>query len=244
LGFVDGQAEVYLTMFTKLIDQFSRNRVTISFLFILAFSLLLAVVFSNRLFGIPVATLMRDTVSLAGVGPWTGLISNVGILFWCASTTLCFATTAVSHQQHNTTNRAFYLASGLLSAFLMVDDFFVLHESFRDYLGFPEKAFYAFYLIFFGLYFLRYGRYILTTDFLLLGLALGFLGASFGLDNFQDQITRFVPFSYYYLIEDGLKLIGIINWFGFFATMFLQTTKGLSVPMPSVTKKSESIRTI
>jgi hypothetical protein len=226
-------------MFAKLIDQFSRNRTSIIILYLIALALLFAVILGNQFFGIPIAMLMRDASSLANVAPWTGFISNVGVLFWCAAMTLCFAATAVSHQQNNLVNRGFFLASGLITAFLMLDDFFVLHESFRDYLGFPEKAFYGLYLIFFALYGVKYGRYILKTDFLLLGLAFAFLGASLGLDNFQDQITNYVPYSYYYLIEDGLKLIGIINWLGYFASMFQQTTSTLTTPTPTVTKRSE-----
>ncbi|MCA9918629.1 MAG: hypothetical protein KC445_11795 [Anaerolineales bacterium] len=214
-------------MITNLKNQVAQHLTAVIILYAFAFVLLLMVYVAGRFMGIPPANLLRDTSSLAEVAPWTGFVSNVGVLLWCATMTICFAGTAVATQQNDLLNYRFFLASGLLTAFLMVDDFFVLHESFRDYLGFPEKAFYAFYLVFFGLYLVRYGRYILTTDYLFLALAFAFLGVSFGLDNFQEMITDFVPVDYY-LLEDGLKLLGIVSWFGFFAVHFKQHIQQIS----------------
>lgn len=207
-------------MIANLFNQIIQNKKLLLALYLPALAMLLLVVIANRLFNVPVAELMRDTTSLAGVAPWTGFISNVGVLFWCAAMTLSFSATAVLHPENKETYRGFLLSSGALTAFLMLDDFFVLHESFRDYLGFPEKAFFALYLLFIGLYLFRYGRLILRTNFLFLGLAFAFLGASMGLDNFQDFIVAYIPYSFYYLIEDGLKLVGIISWFGYFALLF------------------------
>ncbi|MBK7896373.1 MAG: hypothetical protein WAS33_04700 [Candidatus Promineifilaceae bacterium] len=219
-------------MLTNLYKQLNQHLTAAVTLYFFAFSLLLMVYIAGRFVGIPPANLLRDTSSLAEVAPWIGLVSNVGALLWCAAVTVCFAGTAVATQQNDLLNRRFFLASGLLTAFLLVDDFFVLHESFRDYLGFPEKAFYAFYLIFFSLYFVKYGRYILKTDFLFLALGLAFLGASFGLDNIQEIIINYAPIDYY-LLEDGLKLLGIVNWFGFFAIHFNHQIRRIPTPQPT-----------
>lgn len=140
--------------------------------------------------------------------------------------TLAFASASLVYQKpsHNQFY-TFFLASGLVTGYLMLDDLFVLHESFRDYLGFPEKATYAIILLIVAGYLLGYRQAILKTDYFFLIAALLLLGASLGLDNIQYTILSYLPNNAYYLLEDGLKLAGIINWFGYFSGIFSRLVK-------------------
>lgn len=207
--------------FRLLREQVWRHWGKTTVLYLTAVAICLAVVAANYFFGIPVATLVRDPTSLGNLPPWAGAFSNIGILFWCAAMTLAFAGAMLAARQPaNARLYTFLIASGLVTGFLMLDDLFVMHESFRDYLGFPEKASFAIILAVLGVYLLGYGRVILTTDAYFLAAAFLFLGASLGLDNIQYTILNYLPNNAYYLLEDGLKLIGIVNWFGYFLVIF------------------------
>lgn len=214
------------TLFQQLRRQLWRHWGKTAVLNSAAFLFCLLVVIANQLFAIPVASLVRDPTSLGAVAPWTGAFSNIGILFWCAAMTLAFASASLVYQKpsHNQFY-TFFLASGLVTGYLMLDDLFVLHESFRDYLGFPEKATYAIILLIVAGYLLGYRQAILKTDYFFLIAALLLLGASLGLDNIQYTILSYLPNNAYYLLEDGLKLAGIINWFGYFSGIFSRLAK-------------------
>ena len=115
----------------------------------------------------------------------------------------------------NTEHSRFLFFSGLLTLFFLLDDFFVIHESLRDYFGVPENLSYAVYLILLGFYLLTFRKPILNKNIALLILAFAFLGGSATIDIFQKLIIHEIPG--YFFLEDGLKLIGITSWAGYFA---------------------------
>ncbi len=93
---------------------------------------------------------------------------------------------------------------------LGLDDIFLLHESVFPHLGIPEKVVYASYAGFVLLYLLWFYSVILNTEYILLMVALILFFASIVLDNFTPP--GFNP----YLLEDGAKMAGIVNWFFYF----------------------------
>lgn len=110
---------------------------------------------------------------------------------------------------------AFFLYFGFASAFLLLDDFFLIHEQASSF-GFSEKYFFLIYglIIMGGLFIFR--REILASDYLLLVIALGFLGASIGVDVIQSRIEGLIG-EWRILFEDGFKFLGIVGWMGYFA---------------------------
>lgn len=52
--------------------------------------LLLFLVIINIIYDIPVGLITRDPAYIMKAHPFVGLVSNIGVLFWCASATLCF----------------------------------------------------------------------------------------------------------------------------------------------------------
>lgn len=210
--------------------QIWRSRKLILLLYVPTVIGILVVAAVNRGTHIPYSEFMRDTTSLAGVAPWTGIVSNLGVLLWCAAATLCFAGAYLARQRQDFFR--FLLASGCLTLVLMLDDFFVVHESLRDYLAFPEEATYSLYLLCFAGYLFYFGRLILRTEYLLFVVSLFLLGISLGIDIFQEPIQQSLGSSYY-LIEDGFKFAGIVGWFGYFLQLFGQISTQHAAEQPS-----------
>lgn len=161
-------------------------------------------------FGVAVTTLTRDPVAELQGAPYTGIVSNLGVLLWAGAATLCLF--AASQLRSGSEARRFFLFGGALTAALLVDDLFLLHEVVGPlYLGVPEKAVYL------GIGLLTLGflyacrSVILRTEPLLVMAALGL----FGLSVVVDQILP-LSVSTGLVVEDGAKLAGITLWLAYF----------------------------
>lgn len=181
----------------------------------LSYVIILGLLFSVAVIGahynIPVARFTRDPTVILGGRPFTGVISNIGILFWCATSAVCFFSSTIRGKNRNAIASRFLMFSGLLTLLLLLDDLFVLHETiFPIYFHIPEKAVYLGYLIITSMYFLKYRGLIVKTEYSLLFIACGFFGLSMIADIVLPQEGL------EYLVEDGFKLFGIVTWFMFF----------------------------
>jgi len=168
----------------------------------------------------PLWMLMRDPVSIAELPPYTGFLSNLGVLLWCSAGTISlFAAALIRHAHPNPAGARFLFWGGVLTLMLMADDFFTIHEVLAFHGGLPDTLIIGVYAALAGAYFLSFRHYIWTTDFLLLAVALGFLGTSIIVDAFdpKDSVLIFALVGdRYHLVEDGPKLMGIAAWLGYF----------------------------
>ncbi|MDO1448087.1 hypothetical protein Q0590_17570 [Rhodocytophaga aerolata] len=173
---------------------------------------------------IPFNHFTRDPAAITNSNPLYGLLSNIGILIWCASATCCFLTYTIKSNWGSskiTTN--FWLVSGLITSMLLLDDLFMLHEElFPNVLQIPEKAILASYFILIAAYLVNFGKIILKTRFLFLLLAFGLFGISVIAD-----ILNALPF--HFLIEDGSKFLGIVSWAIYFTTNSMKSIKSASI---------------
>lgn len=166
--------------------------------------------------------IFRDVAVIGKVPSYSGFMSQLGLLLWSASTTICFFTYFVLKKREASRKESLntLLFAGLLSGYLMIDDTFMLHEEiFPDYIKFiPEKV----VIILLGiamllfLYFNR--REILQSEYGILLLAYGFFGFSVAIDAIPD---RFYVGSYFFekielFLEDGAKFTAITTWFVFY----------------------------
>ena len=167
---------------------------------------------------IPPEHFTRDPAAIFNGHPFTGVISNIGILLWCSTLAVCLFSSTIIYKLKNSETAFFLLFSGLFTAFLLFDDLLMLHESiFPKYLHIPEKLVYVGYLMGIVLYFIRFTKVILRTDYMLLLIACFFFAFSIGFDMVLPQS------GWEYFLEDGLKLIGIFVWFLYFIrTCFIQ----------------------
>ena len=189
--------------------------------YVILFALLLFVALIGEYFHIPVSKFTRDPTHILNGHPFTGAISNIGILFWCATAAICFFSALIHWKNTKPLNSKFLLFSGLITLFLLLDDLFMFHEIiFPKYLHIPEFAVYSGYLALISIYLLKFKENILKTEYTLLYMALAFFALSMISDVFLLQEDMV------YLVEDGFKLFGIVTWFLFFIrTCFMQTQK-------------------
>lgn len=196
----------------SIISQLESNRSKI--LSILTISLfLIGVVVLLRIWkGIPIGSLTRDITAIAGVPFYTGFFSQIGFFFWIVTATLCIFSAHMSYRRtKNAMFEKFLFLSGLLSLLLCFDDMFLLHEEvFPFILGIPEMAVFTTYGIFVLFLIVKFYPVIIKTDYILLAIAFICFGLSIVLDLIG--IPGFNP----YLLEDGVKMFGIISWFFYF----------------------------
>jgi len=164
---------------------------------------------------IPASFLTRDPASIAGEPAYFGLFSNIGVLFWCAAAAICLFCAVVCQKiARNWQLTLFFLASGCFTTLLLLDDLFLFHERLYPRFLFGETVAFSLYGAILGLLLLCFRRLVATTDFILLLLALGFLGTS----AIADLAFESDP----YLIEAGSKLLGIVSWFAYWSRAALQ----------------------
>ncbi len=190
----------------------------LSISYLLVLGLLVFVALFAAHYSIPVEKFTRDTAVILDGHPFTGVISNIGVLFWCSTLAVCLFASAIHFTRGNTEGSIFLFFSGLITALLLFDDFFMFHdEIFPRYFHISEKVTYAGYLVLVAAYLLKFKEQIFRTDYALLLLAFGFFASSILSDVVlpQEGIV--------FLVEDGFKLFGIVSWFIYFTrTCFIQ----------------------
>lgn len=174
----------------------------------------------------PPRRLTQDPLSIAKLPFYFGIVSNIGILLWCAAAAICFFTAFILRQaQASQKFSKFLFWSGMLTTLLMVDDLFMLHESaFPRLLGVSEKVGIVIYGIAALLYFVTYRRTILKTNWLVLGLSLSWLALSVLLDS-VDIFKQVLGTERQYLAEDGAKFFGIATWMIYYSYICWQVFK-------------------
>ena len=190
-----------------------RKAVASTFLLVHAPTLtLLAVLWFQRT--LDLGDLMRDPASTHGSPLHVGLVSNLGVLVWFSAASVCLFTAAVLVATARR-DALFFLASGLLTLVLALDDFLMLHEFIGWALSVPEAAILGGYGLLTLGWFAIFWRAIRQTDHLLLVLALCLFAFSLLPDvpeiralYFSERLMR--------LLEDGGKLLGIVTWTAYF----------------------------
>lgn len=195
----------------KIISQFQLNRLKILMILTISIFLISLVVLIGIWEGIPFGNLTRDIIQITGFPPYTGFFSQIGIIFWIATSTLCiFSAKMGSKRQRVTGFKRFLYLSGLLTLFLGFDDIFLLHEYVLPYFGISEKVVFAIYGILVISFLVKFYSIILKTDYILLAMAFFFFGLSVFFDLFK------IPGFNSYLIEDAPKMVGIVSWSFYF----------------------------
>jgi hypothetical protein len=178
--------------------------------------MLAAMAVAGVLFQVDMDVMTRDVTATANVHPLTGILSNLGILLWCAAASICaFAAVTLRNVKPGEAFR-FLLCSALLSAYLLLDDFFLFHDELAPrYLGVDEKLVYAALGIAVSAYLIAFWRVILQTHFAVLLLALGFLGSAVVMDALLEPWLRRLG-HWEYFVEDGAKWLGIAAWCSYY----------------------------
>lgn len=160
--------------------------------------------------------LTRDPLVITNAHFYIGMISNIGILFWCAGAAICLFSYAIVKRNNLPRELTkFLLFSGLLTSFLTIDDLFMLHDVvFPEYLYINEYLIYVVYLGIVLSFFIKNLKFIKKTEFIILLAATGFFALSIIFDTLFAELPTF--------IDDIFKLLGIITWFTYFSRLCLR----------------------
>lgn len=166
---------------------------------------------------VPVAFLTKDPLAVAELtkgeccSVYYGILSNVGILLWCSAAAITlFALLFALTERAERSATIFFATAGFFTSFLMLDDFFLVHEDVFPAFGVSQIVTYGLYAAFAVVYFITCWFSNLVLRPRLLFVALCCLGLSVALDIALHSESRM-----HILLEDGAKIIGIAAWAGF-----------------------------
>lgn len=189
-------------------------RIFIPVLYAFVGVLLMGLIAIHYLKNMPFANLTMDPASTFDYNPFYGYISNIGILFWCATASVSFLSAGILNARKDQKMVVrFLVCFGALTTVLMFDDLFMFHESLGPwYLHVPEKATLAMYGLYASFCFVYFRKIILGNKLRYLILSI----AAFGFSVLIDQASDVVNIRGEYFLEDGAKLVGIASWLAYF----------------------------
>lgn len=192
-----------------------RRRRLVQALLALAIVPLLLIVDLRLQFGFRIRDITRDVAAVADVHPLSGALSSLGILMWCSAASIWLFAAAIHRASNDARAARFAAASGTLSAYFALDDLFQIHEHLAPtYLGLPEAGVYFLLGLATVAYLWLFRSRLARNDAVLLFASLAFLGGSVSIDVLLEPwLWRIGDWTY--LIEDGLKWLGIVCWLGF-----------------------------
>lgn len=216
------QANVVAT----LVRQFRTLRPFLLTVYLPTILSLAILVFVHVISDIPISYFMIDPAAEFNAPMYVGCFSNFGVLIWCSTAAVCLFSGGLLFVDGTVRETSlFILCSGLMTSVLMFDDLFMLHEEvLPDHFFIPQPVVFLGYIGMIVAYLYRFRQVILSTDYLpLLLLALGFFGMSAFVDLFvTPEEFQFAGLQVRYLIEDGLKLLGIVSWATYFICVCFQ----------------------
>ncbi len=196
-----------------------------------ALLILSLIAFAGATGRVSIPLLTTDVSGIANIHPLFGALSSLGILLWCVAAAVSFFAAVVLQTIHRSEHFGFLLYSALLSAYLMLDDLFLIHEDLAArYFGIDEKIIFLLLGLSVLVYLIIYRETILSSKYIFLGMALGFLAMSVGIDIILEPwLTEIGDWLYFY--EDGAKWLGITCWCSYHVhTSHLFVSKALRNP--------------
>ena len=167
---------------------------------------------------ISVYELVADPNEVGQVAPYTGLVSTIGNLLFCATAAICiFTAHLISYLNSNTRRWCLFLKySGYFVLLLLADDMWQFHENFytllsgvelttRESQNFGETVVFGIYGLLFSVYLVKFRKIIYQTELLTLALTFIFFAVSTTFDIFFPDIKG------HFILEEGFKLLGIVS---------------------------------
>lgn len=202
-------------IFSLIIQNFQKGK----YYFIVGICFLILILSSTELIhqlrGIPYEDLTRDPNEISSQPKYIGFVSQIGIFFWFGAVSICILGSILLQRFSENSQHLRYLKFfSFFSLVLGIDDVFMLHDE-SAHRGINEEVVYLIYIFSFIYFLLKFWSLVFKTNFNLLFLSGFLLGTSIFIDKFNPSA---------FLLEDSLKLAGIIFWFLYFldtATHFL-----------------------
>jgi hypothetical protein len=177
------------------------------------------------------AFFLRDVVLTGELPFFAGFVSQVEMILWSASLTVCLFSLIVLHSEKKELPgpRRLLLQGGLLTGILLIDDIFLFHEEIApDYLHISENIVIVLYLAM-SIVFVASNWYeILDSEYLILSIALFLFANSILLDAIpvDEYDLRYFWEQLEIFLEDGFKFAGIATWLLYFSRYSVQKIGG------------------
>jgi hypothetical protein len=199
-----------------------------------------ALLLAARIEGVGLESALADPEETTGFR-LVGVVSQVGVLLWTATVSVCLVTALVGSDAGDH-RAAFFGASAIVAAVLLVDDFLLVHEYADDAVGFvvdfdhSRRRKNILELVVFGLYGLMVASYlrrfraeIAASRNLTLRLAGLLLAGSLAVDmgpldivfDRFDIVVGAAADDVHLVVEEGFKFVGI----AFVAHYFLEASR-------------------
>ena len=156
---------------------------TLALTYVLPLAFLLALTFQQQ---VPMRILTADVPAVTKLPTTVGLVSNLGILGWAASVTICAFAAYLLWKSSRWAR--FFLALGLMTLLLLLDDMFMIHERVLPNNNIPEEVYFIVYPLLVLFITVRFWRYFRQTNRLLLLSAVGLLAMSMAVDLTYETI--------------------------------------------------------
>lgn len=174
---------------------------------------------------VSIASLTRDPAAIADFPLYFGALSHVGVLMWTMSASIClFSAKLLGLWQGGVESTRFLQAFGWLSFLMGLDDLFLLHErvfpvAFRG----SQTAVLISYAIMMTALLGRFRKVIVRNQPLFFAASLFLFSLSILIDLVPFEVTNSILSMVFqskfdgvrYLLEDGLKLLGIFVWLAY-----------------------------
>jgi hypothetical protein len=168
---------------------------------------LLLAIFVSTVKDIPLDIFTQDPNAQLDAPFYLGFFSNLGIVVWSAAFTICFYGASRLNAATDRKNQQFLIVSGVITMLMTFDDLFQLHELvFPKYFNISDNMVYLTYLNIYLIYFIRFRKQLLNSDFLALGVSFFLLGLSTVIDILPLPIEKDT------FLEDAIKLLGAVTW--------------------------------
>jgi hypothetical protein len=189
-------------------------------------------VIAGRLIDRPIAYFTHDPIQVADVVgqcdgaecSLAGLMSNVGVILWISAAAVTLLTAGMLSAAGESLRRSPYLAFGVLTAVLAVDDLFAIHEYSREWggrVGLGELRLLTLYALAMAVLLVVFRGFLARTSVWLVPLA----GVFYGVSIFSDFVLHTRN-----LVEDGSKLFGVATWALFLVGTAFQELRSASPP--------------
>ena len=170
--------------------------------------------------------LMQDATTVLGAPFYIGSLSMAGIIGWSLAVGVSIFTAIASTGHAPRPWRSFLLAMGGLTALLLVDDAYLLHDEIvPQYVGVRGELVGIAYVILTVFILYRFRNVVRQSNYILLGAALTLLGVSAAVDVGSSALSDVLAGNAIFLGEDGTKLIGTWTWLAYLASVSRQALR-------------------
>ena len=153
----------------------------------------------------PLGDFTMDPVTALEGPAYIGFVSSVGAVGWSLGCGACLIGALTLEGRA----RLAFLCGGALTAILLADDLFLIHEAYIEFIGLPPEAAPLGYAALAIAYIVVFREFLRGHGVWLLLLAWALFAVSAAVDASLEEDAPFI-------VEDGAKLFGIATWSGFF----------------------------